>query len=355
MTRQEFIVDTDARILITGASGFIGINVVGNLLKRGFRNLRCFARPTAAVGKLEALGGQYGLETIQIMRGNLQSPEDCMAAAKGVDLIIHLAAGRGEKSFPDAFMNSVVTTRNLLEGALTNGRVLRFVNISSFAVYSNRGKSKGRLLDETCPVESRPHIRGEAYCFAKVKQDEVVKEYAEKKNGIPCVTVRPGYVIGPGNPGITGRVGIEAFGPFLHLGGGNRIPFTFVENCADAIVLAGLQQGIDGEVFNIVDDELPTSRQFLRLYKKRVRAFRSLYIPHPISYALCYCWQRYSAWSQEQLPPAFNSSRWHANWKKTNYSNAKAKAMLGWSPKISMSEGLERYFEGCRQGKQQHA
>ena len=59
-----------------------------------------------------------------------------------------------------------------------------------------------------------------------------------------------------------------AFGIFLHLGGSNPIPFTYVDNCADAIVLAGLTPGVDGEVFNVVDDNLPTSRQFLRLYKQ---------------------------------------------------------------------------------------
>ena len=54
--------------------------------------------------------------------------------------------------------------------------------------------------------------------------------------------VRPGYVYGQGKSAITGRVGIGSFGIFLHLGGGNRIPLTYVENCADAIVLAGLKK-----------------------------------------------------------------------------------------------------------------
>ena len=83
--------------------------------------------------------------------------------------------------------------------------------------------------------------------------------------------VRPGVVYGPGNKGITGRVGLGTFGLFLHLGGSNEIPLTYVDNCADAIVLAGIKGGVDGEVFNVVDDDLPTSRKFLRLYKKNVR------------------------------------------------------------------------------------
>ena len=101
--------------------------------------------------------------------------------------------------------------------------------------------------------------------------------------------VRPGSVYGAGKREIAGRVGIGTFGLFLHLGGSNTIPFTYVDNCAEAIVLAGLVKGVDGEVFNVVDDDLPSSRQFLRLYKKNVRRFKSLYVPHAVSYALCVC------------------------------------------------------------------
>ena len=144
-------------------------------------------------------------------------------------------------------------------------------------------------------------------------------------------------------------MGIGTFGVFLHLGGSNTIPFTYVDNCADAIALAGLQRGTDGEVFNIVDDDLPSSRRFLRLYKREVRRFRSIYVPHILSYALCYVWERYSAWSEGQLPPAFNRKRWHANWRKTYYSNAKLKG-IGWMPKVSTAEGLRRYFDACRIG-----
>ncbi len=265
-------------------------------------------------------------------------------------MVIHLAAGRGEKSFPDAFMNSAVTTRNLLDACVQEGKCKRFVNVSSFAVYTNTGKSRGSLLDESCSVEQRPEVRGEAYCFAKTKQDEIVAEY-RKEYGLSTVIVRPGVVYGPGNLAITGRVGIGTFGLFLHLGGSNRIPLTYVDNCAEAIVLAGLKPGIDGEVFNIVDDDLPSSRQFLRLYKRNVRRFRSLYVPKGVSYGLCYLWERYSEWSEGQLPSAFNRSRWNSLWRNTTYTNEKLKKRLGWTPAITTQEGLQRYFEACRAEK----
>jgi nucleoside-diphosphate-sugar epimerase len=345
----DFIIDRDELVLITGANGFVGPRVVQSLLNLGFHNLRCFVRPTGDVTKLDALLACRNGARAEVMRGSLLSPNDCIDATKDVALVFHLAAGRGEKSFPDAFLDSVVTTRNLLEASLVHRRLRRFVNISSFAVYDNMARRGSSILDETCPIEEPAARRGEAYCFAKVKQDDVVIDYGQRFS-IPYVIIRPGYVYGPGKQAITGRVGIDTFGVFLHLGGSNTIPLTFVENCADAIALAGLTRGVDGEVFNVVDDELPSSRRFLRLYKKNVRRFTSMYVPHLISYLLCWLWEHYSVWSEEQLPPVFNRSRWCANWRKTRYSNQKLKSRVGWTPKVSTAEGLALFFEGCRDG-----
>lgn len=347
--RDSFIVQADDRILITGAAGFIGCRVVASLVNLGFRNLLCFTKPSSEFAGIEAIIERRPPGTrIEVIKGNLLSRVDCEAACKDATVILHLAAGTGEKSFPDAFMNSVVTTRNLLEATLGNARLQRFVLVSSFSVYTNRQKS--RRLDESCPIEEHPERRGDAYCYAKVKQEQLVSEYA-KTSGIPYVVVRPGSVYGAGGSEITGRVGLGTSGLFLHLGGSNTIPFTHVENCADAIVLAGIVKGVDGEVFNVVDDNLPSSRYFLRQYKKNVRRFKSLYVPHVVSHALCCLWEKYSHWSTGQLPPAFSRSRWYSEWKKTSYSNEKLKHRLGWTPKVSMEEGLHRFFQSCRQSK----
>src|SRR5262249_14787472 len=145
-----------------------------SLTERGFHNLRCLARSSCDAAKVRTLSTPRSDGTqVEVVRGNLLSREDCLAATAGVRVIIHLAAARGEKSIPDAFMNSVVTTRNLLDAAIHHQCLLRFVNISSFVVYSSTGRPRGRLLDETCFVEKYPELRGDAYCFAKVKQDEL--------------------------------------------------------------------------------------------------------------------------------------------------------------------------------------
>jgi nucleoside-diphosphate-sugar epimerase len=336
-------------ILVTGAAGFLGSKVVEQLLNLGFCNLRCLVRSSQPSVRFQRFSRIIrDSPTLEVLQGNLLSREDCFEATRNVAVILHLAAGRGEKSYADALLNSVVTTRNLLDASLSHGTLRRFVTISSFAVYSNTHKVRKGLLDESSPVEAHPELRGDAYTFAKVRQDEIVAEYGKKFN-IPYVIVRPGHVYGPGNEAISARVGIGTFGTFLHLGGTNRVPFTYVDNCAKAIVLAGLRPGVESEVFNVVDDDLPSSRHFLSLYKTNVAPFRSLYLPHFLGYMLCWFWELFSTWSKGQLPPAFNRRRWHAFWKKTRYSNKKLKLRLGWTPTVSMAEGLRRYFEACRE------
>jgi nucleoside-diphosphate-sugar epimerase len=343
MHENKFIIGADDPILITGSNGFIGSRVVNTLLCSGFTNLRCFVRPSSNLASLDEVLKSTNGAGVEVVPGNLLSRDDCMKAARNAAVIFHLAAA-GDKSFPGSFMNCVVTTRNLLDAALQVGSLRRFVNIGSFAVYSNWNMSRGGLLDESCELESQLVERAEAYAFAKLKQDELVIEYA-LRHGIPYVIVRPGAVYGPGKREITGRVGIDTFGIFLHLGGSNQIPFTYVDNCAQAIVLAGIKSGVDGEVFNVVDDDLPSSRQFLRSYKSHGKRFRSIYVPYSLFYGLCWAWEKYSRWSKGQLPPVFNRRRCATYWKGNRYTNQKLKGRLGWKPEVSYSEGLRRYLE----------
>ncbi|MEA3391845.1 MAG: NAD(P)-dependent oxidoreductase [Candidatus Marinimicrobia bacterium] len=345
---KEWIINKADRILITGANGFVGSKVFEILLEYGFTKIRCLLRSDHNLNKLQQIAIS-SKANVEFLKGDLLSKADCLKATKDVSVIYHLAIGSGGKSFANSFMHAVIPTRNLLEAAVQNKLLKRFVNISSFAIYSNSNKPQKRLLDELCPIDPHPEERADAYAFAKLKQDEIVLDYS-KKSGINYVILLPGVVYGPGKKGIPGRVGIDTFGIFMHLGGSNKVPLTYVDNCAKAIVLAGFIKGIDGEVFNIVDDDLPSSRRLLSLYKQNVKYFKSIFIPHALSYLLFYLWEKYSTFSEGQLPPVYCRKEWHAYWKKTAYSNEKLKGSLGWKMKVPTEEGLKRYFEYCREG-----
>ena len=341
--KSESIASPTDRILVTGSNGFIGTRVVEALLERGFFNLRCFVRPSSKLENLKkVLAGHPGAQSVEIVFGDLLSRDDCRRAAEGVAVIYHLAAGM-EKSFAGAFMNSALATRNLMDAFLEHGRPVRFVNVSSFAVYSNLKMERGALLDETCPLEDAPQERHDAYCFGKLRQEEFVRDYGQNRR-LPYVILRPGAVFGPGKPALSGRVGINTFGFFIHLGGGNQLPLTFVDNCAEAIVLAGLKPGVNGEVFNVVDDEPLTSAEFLSAYKGKVKPFFSVRIPFFVTDGLCRLWENFSRRRQGQLPPVFNRRRAAAEWKGNRYTNQKLHDRLGWKPRVSMHDAMNLFL-----------
>ena len=339
---SDYIASTNDLILITGSSGFIGAKVVEILLEYGFSNLRCFVRSSSQLGRLEKAIDRFDARAnVELVEGDVLSREDCVKAAKGVSIVYHLAAGF-DKSFAGAFMASALGTRNLLDAFLNVGKPGRFVNVSSFAVYSNLGLKRGGILDETCPLEDAPQERFDAYGFGKLKQEELVKEYGSKYK-LPYVILRPGYVFGPGKRELSGRVGINTFGVFIQVNGSNLLPLSFVDNCAEAIVLAGLKPGVEGEVFNVLDDELLSGREFLKAYNKKANG-SSVRIPYAIAYVLCLLWERYSRWSKNQLPPVFNRRRCAAEWKGNRYSNRKLREGLGWQPRVPLTQAMEAFL-----------
>lgn len=341
---SDLINNSNDVILVTGSNGFIGVRVVENLLARGHFNLKCFVRPSSRLERLNETIGRYpgAAGRVKIVSGDLLSRDDCRKAAEGVAIMLHLAAGF-DKSFAGAFMNSALATRNLLDAFLEHGLPKRFVNVSSFAVYSNLKLGRRAVLDESCALEQDSQERGDAYGFGKLKQEEIVREYGQKCQ-LPYVILRPGAVFGPGKKDPSGRVGINTFGFFVHLGGSNPLPLTFVDNCAEAIVLAGIRAGVDGETFNVVDDELPSSREFFRAYRSRVRLPFAVSVPFFVTKRLCQLWERYSKWSKGQLPPVFNRRRCVAEWGGNRYSNRKLRERLGWSPKVPMNQAMAAYL-----------
>ena len=348
--QRRFIAGQDELLLVTGANGFIGAKVVETLLHYGFRNIRCFVRPSSNLQELERLSVGFPQARLVTVPGNLLSPKDCEEASRGVRVVFHLAAA-ADKTFAGSFLTSVVTTRNLLEAIASQERPPRFVNVSSFAVYSNWELPRRAVLDETCPLEAHPMKRFEPYCYAKLRQEELVSRFCREKK-VPSVIVRPGAVYGPrSRQFLTPRIGIDTFGIYLHLGGGNRVPLSYVDNCAEAVALAGLIPGVEGEAFNVVDDELPRSREFLRTYKRRVGGFKSISVPYPLFYLTCLLWEKYSAWSRGQMPPVFNRRRCATYWRGNRYPNAKAKRLLGWTPRVPYAEAVEKHCEYFRNQK----
>src|SRR5204862_5238265 len=126
-------------------------------------------------------------------------------------------------------LNTVVASKNLLEAIAAADRPIKVVLVSSFGVYGVAGLPRGHVVDEETPLEPHPERR-DLYSQAKLRQEKLFREY-QAKAGFPLVVLRPGVIYGPRGSRISTRVGLNLMGIFLHLGGDNLLPLTYVASC----------------------------------------------------------------------------------------------------------------------------
>jgi nucleoside-diphosphate-sugar epimerase len=332
-------------VLVTGANGFLGVAVVERLLARGKTGIRCLVRPGSNRRRLDAMLARRPGADVDIVGGGLSSPEAAAKLIEGAPLILHLAAS---VSGPPAemFLGTVVASKHLLEAIAASTHKPRVVVISSFGVYGVAESPRGYLLDESTALEAHPERR-DAYSHAKLRQEELFFESRARHMLAFCV-LRPGVIYGPGGGAFSGRVGVALPGVFLFLGRDNLLPLSYVDNCAEAICVAADRARFDGDVYNVLDEDLITCDEYLRRYRSEVSSIRVVRVPYFATMLLSRAVEWYHRYSRGQLPPIFTPYKTRTMWKGNRFSNAKLRA-LGFTPIVSTEDGLRRTFEYLRE------
>ena len=153
-------------------------------------------------------------------------------------------------------------------------------------------------------------------------------------------------IYGPGGSPFSTRVGLQLPGLFLSLGGSNLLPLSYVDNCAEAIVVAGQARG--RVVVNVHDDDLPTCRAYLKAYRRAVAPIRTVPVPYPALRILSSVVERYNRMSRGQLPAIFTPYKSATAWGGNRFDNAHLKS-LGWRQLVPTEEGMRRTFEWLKQ------
>jgi len=319
------------RILVTGATGFLGGWVVRDLLARGHA-VRALGRNGPALAALTAAGAETA-------RADLREAAAVAAACAGVDAVCHAGAMSAPWG-PTAEFHAVnVTgTRNVLAGCRAAG-VRRLVHVSSPSVVFT-----GRDCEHQ--PESAPYPRrfASVYSLTKKLAEDLVN--AEGAAGLSAAILRPKALFGPGDTALLPRLLAAArCGRLPQIGAGeNRVDLTYVENAALAVRLA-LENPEARGTFTITNGEPVLLWDVVR----RVLAHHGLptrlrRLPLGAALAAAGLMEARAALTGREPPLTRYSVAILA--RTQTYDLSAARAALGYAPAVSLEEGIRRTLEG---------
>lgn len=320
-----------ARVLVTGANGFLGRHLVDALS-------RCSARVTALVRDRSRISPELE-QRAEIVQGDLRDAAHVSAAMRGVDLVFHCAAVTSNKdSWRVHQETNVQGSDNVFTAAAENG-VSRLVHVSSVIVYGLDGHRNGAPLDETAPYADGSD-RWAHYMRSKTLSDQRALEMACGK-GLPVTVLRLGILYGPGSRRLPGS-GLMRAGKwrFVLLGGRNSLPYTYVRNAVDALLLAAIAPEATGRAYNIVDEPAITVREAARLVDT-VTGDRVAIVPVPALPFMALA--RVLEWRSADgtKPPRITRYVLRSACRNLHYDVSSAKQDLGWEPATTLAEGLK--------------
>jgi nucleoside-diphosphate-sugar epimerase len=228
-------------VLITGGTGLLGRHLFPALQACG-HSVRMLTLAGEDTGWLEERG-------VAVFRGDIREPDTLVSPMRGADGVIHCAAMMGVwRPMRDYREVNVTGTANICRAAL-NERVTRLVHVSSWTVY---GMNLGLAATEDLPL--RP--LDEPYATTKAEGDLVVQRMIAEE-GLPATIIRPGTFFGPGDRLHFGRIAnrIRA-GTWITIGSGhNALPFVYVTDVVQGLLLALSEERAVGQAYNITNDQ----------------------------------------------------------------------------------------------------
>ena len=243
------------RVMITGASGFIGRAAVAQALAEGLE--------VVAIVRSSVPQSWRNIPRLTVYRLDLTSSgaTDTLAEMMEVDAVVHAAAHLGSDTALQE-RDTLVPTETLLHAMLIAG-VKHLVLISSLGVYDTARLWPYGTVTEATPLEAVESAR-DGYVKGKLMQEALCQRAADRR-GLSLAILRPGAVYGPGRSW-NAHIGV-ALGPLLfRVGFGGELPLCHVTTCARAIVAAARSEA-EGAI-NVLDDDRPTRGRFLRRHRR---------------------------------------------------------------------------------------
>ncbi len=313
------------KVLVTGASGFLGSHVAEQLTKAG-HEVRALVRKSSNRDFLERLG------RVEFAYGGVEDADKVAEAVKGVDAIIHSAGLVKARSQAEFQQTNVEGTRNLLEAAKKHAPNLkRFVFVSSLTVAGPSADGTPLEGDGTGPVTH--------YGRSKLEAERIV---LAAKNELPVVVLRPAVIYGPRDQEILAFFKSVNSGVLPTIGkGDSTVSMVFGADCAEACVKAITANVPSGSVYFVDDGEPHPFRSLVEGVETALgkKAFFRLSIPMPVIWVAAVSSEIYGKLSNKAVMlnrDKINEIR-QPHWV---CSSARTRKDLKWEPRTTLRDGM---------------
>jgi len=319
------------KVLVTGAPGWLGNSLVEELIRKRHK-VKCLVLEGLDASVLEKMGAK-------IIRGDLTKKNSLKDVCEDVNIVFHCAGIIHPKKIKELYELNYYGTVNILNEAIDSG-VKRFVFVSSNSPF---GFSKDReLFNENSPY--RPYMTyGRSKMFAEMY---VNKKFKEGK--IDITIVRPCWFYGPNQPlrQTTFFNMIKKGNPIVFGDGSNLRSMTYIDNAVHGIILAGEKKRAIGETYWIAD-----KRPYLTIevYQTIADIFevelKPRYVPNLVSFMcrIVDAMIQSIGFYKQEIHVAGEMN------KNIACSIEKAEKELGYKPKVSLKEGMEKSIKWLRE------
>ena len=317
------------RVLVTGATGFLGGHLVDRLLARGHR-VTALARATSRTEELEARG-------VEVVRVDLARPAELAEPIRRAEALVHAAGGGIVRDVAGFYRGNTETTRRLLEVAAVHGALHRFVLVSSLAAHGP--SAPGRPAREEDPDAPRSH-----YGKSKRAAEQAALCHAEL---FGVTVLRPPALYGPGEHRMVPLFRAAARGvvPMVHPAG--TLSLLSGRDCAEAIARA-LEAPHPSGVYYVAEPQPITRRAMAEAIGAAVgRRVRVLPVPGPLFAGIGAASELAGRLRDRPVMLGLDKVR---DASRPHQACAPTRAMktLGWTPRDRFAEGAREAWDDYR-------
>lgn len=317
------------KVLVTGASGFVGKEVVKHFMAKGYY-VRAFVRKLSYIDELEQLG-------VEIVFGDIRHYPSFRKAAEGMEHIIHLAAALGVPA--DDYMEITLGGVHNLIRIVDELKPIKVVYMSSMSVYDVIDCKPGTVLDENQIYERRPQERG-AYTASKLEAEKAIKDILSNSN-TSWTILRPSMIINSRSAGFIKSIGLS-FGQRLRLifgMGFDKLRLIPVEDVVNVITLCIESPISRSKIYNINHPDRINKREYLKIISNNnPNKSWNIYIPHFFMRGIIYIQEK--VFTILNKKPILTIYRYNTAQKNNYFSTDKISNELKWCPCKPLKEYL---------------